>query len=165
MHFLYLAPFTFTANGTLRSQNEEMEQMLLSVQAQLQGSGMGAMTPNVASVVSSPWAMVGGQQQGFPSQPQQAPAPSASQEKASSNEAPMASVQPPQPQQPQPQPPQPQPPQVMNNPTLTNWMNLQAAAMANPNMMSFMGGIPNMNMMSFGFPAFMSPQPQMQGSS
>jgi hypothetical protein len=143
--------FFSRANGTLRSQNEEMEQMLLSVQAQLQaGSGLGGMAPNLASVVSSPWAMVA--QQGL--QPQGAPAPpaAAQQDKspAPNGAAPIAAQQ----QQQQ---------QGIDNNLLANWMNLQAAmggAGVNPGMMPFMGGIPGM--MPFGFPGFM---PQQQSSN
>ena len=114
------------------------------------------MTPNLASVVSSPWAMVA--QQGI--QPQGAPAPpaAAQQDKspASNEAAPMAAQQ----QQPQQQQQQQQ---GIDNNLLANWMNLQAAmggAGVNPGMMPFMGGMPGM--MPFGFPGFM---PQQQSSN
>ncbi|KAL3780284.1 hypothetical protein ACHAWO_007061 [Cyclotella atomus] len=137
--------FFSRTNGTLRSQNEEMEQLLLQAQAQLQAMGgqppsaAGGPTPNLASVISSPWAMMG--QQGFPPQVG-VPAPQAQRQEKTQAPTPQGEGQQ-QPQQPQ-----------LDNYMLANWMNL--AAMGGHGMMPFMGG----GMMPFGFPFMAMPGSQ-----
>jgi hypothetical protein len=73
-----------TANGTLRTQNEEMEQMLLQAQVQIQaleGAGKQQQTlglpqgGNLPSVASTPWASMMGQQVPFQQAANVAPAP------------------------------------------------------------------------------------------
>eukprot|EP00804_Cyclotella_cryptica_P007203 CCRYP_009743-RA/>CCRYP_009743-RA protein AED:0.03 eAED:0.03 QI:462/1/1/1/1/1/2/609/329 len=76
--------FFSRANGTLRTQNEEMEQMLLQAQAQIQaleGAGKQQQTlglpqaGNLPSVASTPWASMMGQQVPFQQAANVAPAP------------------------------------------------------------------------------------------
>lgn len=147
-----------------------MEQLLLQAQAQLQAamagqaaSAMGGATPNLASVMSSPWAMMS--QPSFPFQ-DAVPAPAPQVQQQEKTQAPTPRGEGEKQQQ------QPQQPQINNN-MLANMMNLaamggQMAAMGGQmanmggqvaqGMMPFMGG----GMMPFGFP-FMA-MPGAQGS-
>ena len=122
IHLAIILMFVFQANGTLRSQNDEMEKMLLQAR---QGIATFAFSQPFSPQGAAP-----------------APAKGAPASAGEGNQ----------------QPPQTQPPQGFD-PNMFNWMNFQAAAMSNPAMMPFMGG-----MMPYGFPAF-TPQQMQQGTN
>jgi hypothetical protein len=140
-----------------------MEQMLLQAQAQMQimaGAAGKQPTPNMASVVSNPWAMMG--QQGFL---QGAPAPQAAGTQQQDNTASSPNQGAAAPAGGEMQQPQQQ--HGIDNAVLANWMNLQAAMASgcmNPAMMPFMGAMGG-GMMPFGFPGFMGQGPAHGGVS